>query len=80
MTDISAAIEYLQTKGIEAFEGSNILIIPCTEPEQIYDLVNKVRRIFKEIDFQKSWQIDPYYFQKKRYSDGSVVVGPDVYI
>lgn len=80
MTDISAAIEYLQTKGIEAFEGSNILIIPCTEPEQIYDLVNKVRMIFKEIDFQKSWQIDPYYFQKKRYSDGSVVVGPDDYI
>ena len=80
MTDIKTAIEHLGTKGIEAFEGSNILIIPCTSPEQIYDLASKVRRIFKEIDFQKSWQIDPYFYDKKRHADGSVVVGPEDYI
>lgn len=72
MTDISAAIARLKENGIESFEGSGILIIPCTEPEQIYDLVNKVRRIFKEIDYQKSWQVDPYYYQKHRLEDGSL--------
>lgn len=70
MTDISVAIARLKEDGIESFEGSGILIIPCTEPEQIYDMVNKVRRIFKEIDYQKSWQIDPYYYQKHRLEDG----------
>jgi hypothetical protein len=64
MTDIPAAIAELEKYGIEAFELSNILVIPCGSPEEIYMLANKVRRIFKGIDYQKSWQIDPYYYVK----------------
>lgn len=74
MTDISAAIARLKEDGIESFEGSGILIIPCTSPDDIFDLAMKARRIFKEINYEKSWQVDPYYYQKKRYSDGSVVM------
>ncbi len=77
MNDISVAIARLKEDGIESFEGSGILIIPCTEPEQIYDMVNKVRRIFKEIDYQKSWQVDPYYYQKHRLEDGSLDLSPE---
>ena len=77
MTDISAAIARLKKDGIESFEGSGILIIPCTEPEQIYDIANEVRRIFKEIDYQKSWQIDPYYYQKHRLEDGRLDLSPE---
>ena len=74
MTDISKAIARLKKDGIESFEGSGILIIPCDDPEKIYDMVNKVRRIFKEIEYEKSWQIDPYYFNKHRRDDGSLVM------
>lgn len=80
MTDISAAIARLKKDGIESFEGSGILIIPCTESEQIYDMVNKVRRILKEIDYQKSWQIDPYYYQKHRLEDGSLDLSPEEFV
>ncbi len=80
MTDISVAIARLKEDGIESFEGPGILIIPCTEPEQIYDLVNKVRRIFKEIDYQKSWQIDPYYYQKYRLEDGSLDLNHEEFV
>ena len=72
MTDISAAIARLKEDGIESFEGSGILIIPCTNPEAIYDLATKARRIFKEIGYEKSWQVDPYYWDKNRREDGSL--------
>ena len=57
MTDISAAITRLKEDGIESFEGSGILIIPCNDPEAIYDLATKARRIFKEIGYEKSCRL-----------------------
>lgn len=80
MTDISAAIARLKEDGIESFEGSGVLIIPCTEPEQIYDMAIKVRRILKEIDYQKSWLIDPYYYQKHRLEDGRLDLNPEEFV
>ena len=74
MSDILAAMTRLNEDGIESFEKSGILIIPCTNPDDIFDLATRARRIFKEIRYEKSWQVDPYYYQKKRYSDGSVVM------
>ena len=74
MTDISAAIARLKEDGIESFEGSGILIIPCDNPEVIYDLATKARRIFKEIGYEKSWQVDPYYRDKHRMDDRSLVL------
>lgn len=66
MTDIGKAIEYLKENGIESFEGAGILVIPASNPEEIYDMASKVRRLFKEIGYEKSWQIDPYYIQRHK--------------
>ncbi len=62
MTDIPAAIAELAKYGIESFELAGVLTIPCGSPEEIYMMANKVRGIFKGIDYQKSWRIDPYYY------------------
>lgn len=64
--DISDAVKKLKEHGIEAFEGKGILVIPCSTPEEIFDLANDVRRIFKEVGYNKSWQINPYYYDKKQ--------------
>ena len=74
MSDILIAIDALKDAGIEAFELSSILVIPVSSPEDIYDMVSKARRIFKEIGYEKSWQVDPYYYQKKRHDDGSLIM------
>ena len=71
------AIKYLKENGIEAIEGSGILIIPCSKAEEIYDLVSKVKNLFKDVGYEKSWQIDPYYYERKRHDNGNVVVGPE---
>ena len=62
MTDISVAIAELAKYGIESFELAGVLTIPCGSPEEIYMMATKVRGIFKGIDYQKSWRIDPYYY------------------
>lgn len=63
---MNKAIEYLKTKGIEAFDGGDgILVIPCSSPEEIYDMASNVRRYFKECGYEKSWRIDPYYYEKR---------------
>ncbi len=71
-------IKQLKQQGIESFEKNGVLVIPCTLPEDIYPTCEKVRRIFKETGFNKSWQIDPYFYDKKRDENGAVVVGPDL--
>ena len=68
---MNKAINYLKEKGIDAFDGgSGILVIPCTTPEEIYDLANKVRKYFKEIGYEKSWQINPYYYDELKRMKG----------
>ena len=64
MTDVDKAIAYLKEYQIDSFECSGILVIPCTSPNEIYDMATRVRRYFKEIGFDKSWQIDPYFYDK----------------
>lgn len=58
------AIAYLKQNGIESFEGAGILVIPVSDPEEIYDMATRVRKYFKEIAYEKSWQIDPYYIDR----------------
>ena len=65
MTDIGKAIEALKEHNIESFDGHGILVIPASSPEDIYPMAEKARRIFKEIGFEKSWRVDPYYYDKK---------------
>lgn len=80
MTDISAAIARLKKDNIESFAGPGILIIPCNDPEAIYGLVTKARRIFKEIGYDKSWQVDPYYWDKHRKEDGSIEITREEFV
>lgn len=63
MTDTNKAIQHLKENGVAAFEHSGIVIVPCDSPEEILDLASKVRSLFKEIGFQKSWEISPYILQ-----------------
>ena len=58
---IERVIEYLKTLGIESFERMGILVVPVSSPDEIYDTAERLRRIFKEIGYDKSWRIDPYY-------------------
>jgi hypothetical protein len=63
MTDTNKAIQHLKENGVAAFEHGGIVVVPCDSPEEILDLASKVKRLFKEIDFQKSWEISPYILQ-----------------
>lgn len=72
MTDISTAIEALKGIGIESFELSRILVIPVDKPEDIYPTVEKARRVFKQIGYEKSWQVDPYYYEKRQNLNGQM--------
>lgn len=74
---MSEAVKYLKENGIDAFEGAGILVIPCSSAEEIYDLVSKVKNLLKDIGYEKSWQIDPYYYERKRHDSGAVIVGPE---
>lgn len=71
-SDIDRALLYLKERGIEGFSQDSILVIPCSSPEEIYDMAGKVRRIFKEIGYEKSWRIDPYYFDRKNSLTGQM--------
>ena len=70
MSDINAAIKYLKEKGIEAVDCSGILTIPCDGPDKIIDLVSICKRYFKEIGYEKSWQINPYYYDEYKRMKG----------
>lgn len=65
MTDIDLAIKHLKSKGIEAFDGSGILVIPCDGPDQIVDMVSIIKHHLEDIGYDKSWQINPYYYERK---------------
>lgn len=62
MTDVGLAVSYLKKQGIEAVEGSGILIVPCSSPSEIVDLVSTVRKHLDDVGYDKSWIIDPYYY------------------
>ena len=66
MISIDEAIKCLKERGIEAFELSGVLTVPCESPDDIYDMAEKLRRIFKEIGYEKSWRIDPYYLEHRK--------------
>lgn len=74
---IDKAIIFLKEHGIEAFENAGILVVPVSTPEEIYEKVSVIKNLLKEVGYEKSWQIDPYYYQRKRHENGQVVVGPE---
>lgn len=72
MTDISIAIETLKKHGIDSFDMSGILVIPVESADNIFELATTARRIFKEIDYQKSWQVDAYYYERHKGLTGQM--------
>ena len=66
MIDSDKAVDILKERGIESFVLGGVLTVPCSSPDDIYDMAEKLRKIFKEIGFEKSWRIDPYYFDKRQ--------------
>ena len=81
MSDISKAIAHLKENGIDAVEVGGLVVIPYNyihdDPNKFCDTISKLKSLLKDIDYHKSWQIDPYYYEKKRNEDGSVVLGPE---
>lgn len=66
MNEFEIAIEYLKKQGIEAFELMNILVIPVDSPKKIMPTVSKVKTYLKECGYQKSWRVDPYYYERQQ--------------
>lgn len=65
MTDIDQAINYLETKGVSAHNSAGILEIPVDSPEDIVEMVSKAKKLLQDIGYDKSWQINPYYYENK---------------
>ena len=78
MTDIDQAIKYLKEKDIEAIDGGNILVIPfnyvekCFSSEDIANFVNTIKHYLQDIGYDKSWQINPYYYERKESLAGEM--------
>lgn len=66
MIDIDEAVNILKERGIEAFELGGVLTVPCESPDELFDTVEKIRRIFKEVGYEKSWRVDPYYLEHRK--------------
>lgn len=64
---IEKAIEALKEKDIYSFERMGILVIPVRK-EDVKDLdkiASNMKKILVSIGFNKSWQLDPYYYERK---------------
>lgn len=64
MSDISQAIEYLKKNGIESFELMGVLSIPVDSPEKLDYVVSRISKLLKECGYDKSWRVDPYYYER----------------
>lgn len=69
---IEKAIEFLKSKGIESFERMGILVIPVESAEQLDQVAKDIKRLLNECGYNKSWSIDPYYYEKKKTLEGEM--------
>ena len=65
MDKMEIAIKRLKEANFQAFEQAGILVIPCEGPEVLEETVSYVKSILKEIGYDKSWRVDPYFFDEK---------------
>lgn len=61
---IERAIKYLKERGIESFELMGILTIPIDSPDKLDSFVSTVSKLLKECGYNKSWRVDPYYYER----------------
>lgn len=68
---IEEAISFLNEKNIEAIDGGNILVIPfnyiekCFSAEELVNFISMIKHHLQDIGYDKSWQINPYYLEKR---------------
>lgn len=72
MTDIGFAIKYLESKGINAHETAGILEIPVDSPSDVLNMVSIAKHHLQDIGYDKSWQINPYYYERARSLSGEM--------
>ena len=60
------AIAYLKEQGIESFELMGILTVPVESPEELDSTVSKLSKLLKECGYNKSWRVDPYYYERRK--------------
>ena len=60
------AIAYLKEHGIDSFELMGILTIPVESPEELDTTVSKLSKLLKECGYEKSWRVDPYYYERQK--------------
>jgi len=66
---IDSTIIFLQEHGIESFEKAGILVVPVSSPDEIVDMVSKLKGLLKEFGYNKSWLVDPYYVKQAENLD-----------
>lgn len=68
---IDDAIKFLSSKGIDCFERMGILVIPVESCEDLDVQAKSVKKNLNAIGYEKSWQIDPYFYdnQSKSFDD-----------
>ena len=59
------AIKFLEQNGIESFEQAGILVVPVSSVVEMYKMISTVKSLLKECGYEKSWRIDPYYYENK---------------
>lgn len=72
MDKIEIAIAHLKTKGIESFELMNILVIPVTSCEHLDQTAKDIKRYLEECGYDKSWRLDPYYYERHQSLEGEM--------
>ncbi len=65
---IDEAILYLKSLGYtDCYEHMGILVIPVFDVSKLSQYAGRLKKIFKEIGYEKSWSIisNPHYFERK---------------
>lgn len=74
---MTKAIAYLNSKGIASFEHAGVLVIPVSAPTDIDTTVRNVKRYLKEVGYDKSWMVSPYFYE--RHPDSIIEKENDIY-
>ena len=69
---IEKAIQYLKEHNIKSFELMGILVIPVDSPEHLDQTAKDIKRLLKECGYEKSWSLDPYYYERHKGIDGDM--------
>lgn len=72
---IEMAIKKLKEKGIESFELMGILVIPVSSCEHLDQIAKDIKRLLDDIGYDKSWRLDPYYYERHESVIGEMYGG-----